>query len=83
MNDELIKRIDMAEPHCDEYMRELLANCRAEIERLSKPYVPMTDDERNEMMWAWPWDENKTPWALTKHIETTAIKRYNSQRGVE
>jgi hypothetical protein len=30
-NNEVIKRIDEAEPHCDQYMRELITNCRAAL----------------------------------------------------
>ena len=49
MNSDLIKRIDDWLPYADEesgILASLLRDCRAEIERLSKPYVPMTDDER-------------------------------------
>lgn len=114
---ELIKRIDIAEPHCDEYMRELLANCKAEIERLSelrkdslalglkfaqdreamddtierlsKPYVPMSLDELamkadpqaflQRFMFRFP----HLATSAARHVETAVIKRYNEQRGIE
>lgn len=46
MNNELIKRIDgWLFANAPEGAGTILKDCRAEIERLSKPYVPMTDAE--------------------------------------
>ncbi len=57
---------------------------QAEIERLSKPYVPMTDDELVEELYNTP-DYSYLPedCGYERHYELTAIARYNEQRGVK
>jgi hypothetical protein len=50
---DLVKRIDDCIFYADEEswtLATLLRDCRAEIERLRKPYVPMTDDEILELV---------------------------------
>jgi len=48
----------------------LLIKCRAEIERLRKPYVPMTREEWEKLMDSYS-DEHNTPWR--KYIEAADI----------
>ena len=72
MNNELLKRIDAA-LYDDANPYQALRDCRAEIERLSKPYVPMTDVERNEMMAVWHENADLPP--MIQYIEATVIKR--------
>ena len=55
MSNELIARIDF---ELDAWPRsstlcKTLKDCRAEIERLSKPYVPMTETEFEQLAEAW------------------------------
>lgn len=57
---------------------DLLADCLAEIERLSKPYVPMTQQER--VKWLSSDYGNLT---MLEKMEQDVIKRYNEQRGVK
>ena len=53
--------------------RKELAN-RIEAEGIApKPYVPMTDDERNEMMAVWHENADLPP--MIQYIEATVIKR--------
>ena len=68
---------------------ELLSDCRAEIERLSKPYVPMSNAEHYKI---WAADGKYMPiddwnqdfmWEDERKMETAVIARYNEQRGVK
>ena len=54
---------------------------REQVERLSKPYVPMTDDEMNETIACW-FDDKATPLTVSRYIESAVVDRYNEQRGV-
>ena len=74
----LLKRIDesfffVVDADGQQQLNKLLEDCRAEIERLSKPYVPMTDVERNEMMAVWHENADLPP--MIQYIEATVIKR--------
>lgn len=54
----------------------LLADCRAEIERLSKPYVPMTDDEITEATQVMKHDLLHEPTLYCwRQVEKAVIKR--------
>ena len=88
MNNELIKRIDRERDvyrlygfdGCDTDL--LLADLKAEIERLSKPYIPMTEIDRYRIKDSF---EYATSGELGKIaiVETAVIARYNEQRGVK
>ena len=87
MNDELIKRIDSwLNDYIPDDLSELLANCRAEIaslheaaqqqavviERLSNPYVPMTEDELAKF---WENDHSETLIDALDRLQDEVIKR--------
>lgn len=83
MNNELITRIDdeLSTPMMPEPVRRLLRDCKSEIERLSKPYVPMTIFECYDV--AASYNAESEHLSLVAHIEAAVIARYNEQRGVK
>lgn len=91
MNNELIKQIDEERYAYRLYGFDgsstdlVLADCKAEIERLSKPYVPISEHEIDTLWrsveYTKPYDEFRID--LAQRIETAVIARYNEQRGVK
>ena len=81
---DLINEIDDILKNCfnvGDRVEKALNNCKAEIERLSKPYVPMTDDE-----WCKYLDDgipSGLSYSFYKELEADTIARYNEQRGVK
>lgn len=61
------------------YTAELIADMKAEIERLSKPYVPMTEDEIYELFI----NHDSERVSSLVAIQEAVIDRYNEQRGVK
>lgn len=81
MNDELIKRIDDWQYKLDGFdyfdsaeAERLIADCRAEIERLSKPvrYVPMTEKQRAQW-WSSDWSNGVMLWKFERAVIRLAI----------
>lgn len=60
------------------------ADAKAEIERLSKPYVPMDDDARDDVHQSFtPSGTSSISDQYIAHTESAVIARYNEQRGVK
>lgn len=78
MNNDLLKRIDEELqwlPYGSSKW-QLLNDCRAEIERPSKPYVPMTDDEITEATQVMKHDLLHEPTLYCwRQVEAAVIKR--------
>ena len=72
-HDALIKQIDELMEYATEVSGTLVSimkDCRAELLR---KYVPMTDDERNEMMARW-YENHDLP-SISQYIESEVIRR--------
>ena len=75
----LIKRIDesfffVVDADGQQRLNKLLDDCRAEIERLSKPYVPMAISEKVAIRKEWLTTGRGTD-ALISEVEAAVIKR--------